>query len=109
MMYVKRIRLIFVKLGAGENVHGDSYPPEWQNFDIMHGQIWRLDSWVFDKYIDWLREDAHKVKNAERVVLFLHLLGCDTTGHTAKPHSRYIKSANLHFLYKSRMIFLIRL
>ncbi|XP_048261823.1 GPI ethanolamine phosphate transferase 1 isoform X3 [Bombus terrestris] len=81
--------------GAGENVHGDSYPPEWQNFDIMHGQIWRLDSWVFDKYIDWLREDAHKVKNAERVVLFLHLLGCDTTGHTAKPHSRkYVDNMN---------------
>lgn len=55
----------------------------------MHGKIWRLDSWVFDKYIEWLREDAHKIKNAERVILFLHLLGCDTTGHAVKPYSKY--------------------
>ncbi|KAK9294452.1 hypothetical protein QLX08_010915 [Tetragonisca angustula] len=81
--------------GARDNIHGDSYPAEWQNFDIMHGQIWRLDSWVFDKYINWLREDAHEYKNAERVILFLHLLGCDTTGHTAKPYSKeYVENMN---------------
>ncbi|KOC64725.1 GPI ethanolamine phosphate transferase 1 [Habropoda laboriosa] len=81
--------------GAMANIHGDSYPPEWQNFDIMHGQIWRLDSWVFDKYIDWLREEAYKFKNTDRVILFLHLLGCDTTGHTAKPYSReYVDNMN---------------
>ncbi|CAL7949608.1 unnamed protein product [Xylocopa violacea] len=85
---------IFTKDAKG-NVYGDSYPPEWQNFDIMHGQIWRLDSWVFDKYIDWLRGEAHKVKNTERIILFLHLLGCDTTGHTAKPYSReYVDNMN---------------
>ncbi|KZC06184.1 GPI ethanolamine phosphate transferase 1 [Dufourea novaeangliae] len=71
-----------------DNIRGDSYPPEWQDFDIMKGQIWRLDSWVFDKYLNWLREEAHKVKHSDRVILFLHLLGCDTTGHTAKPYSR---------------------
>ncbi|XP_054012026.1 GPI ethanolamine phosphate transferase 1 isoform X2 [Hylaeus anthracinus] len=85
---------IFTK-GAKRNIYGDSYPHEWQDFDIMRGQIWRLDSWVFDKYINWLREEAQKVKNVDRVILFLHLLGCDTTGHTAKPYSReYVDNMN---------------
>ncbi|CAK9808629.1 GPI ethanolamine phosphate transferase 1 [Anthophora plagiata] len=85
---------IFTK-GAKANIHGDSYPSDWQNFDITHGQIWRLDSWVFDKYIDWLREEAYKFKSTDRIILFLHLLGCDTTGHAAKPYSReYIDNMN---------------
>ncbi|XP_076656590.1 GPI ethanolamine phosphate transferase 1-like isoform X3 [Halictus rubicundus] len=78
---------IFTK-GAKENIRGESYPPEWQDFDIMKGQIWRLDAWVFDKYMEWLRGEADKVKHSDRIILFLHLLGCDTTGHAAKPHSR---------------------
>ncbi|XP_031825596.1 GPI ethanolamine phosphate transferase 1 isoform X2 [Nomia melanderi] len=78
---------IFTK-GAKKNIQGSSYPPEWQDFDIMEGQIWRLDSWVFDKYLTWLREEAYKVKHSDRIIFFLHLLGCDTIGHTAKPHSR---------------------
>lgn len=71
-------------------MYGETYPHEWQNFDIMQGQIWRLDSWVFDKYLNWLREEAHKVKDVEGIIFFLHLLGCDTTGHAAKPSSRYL-------------------
>lgn len=93
--------LQFLNTGAKQNIHGESYPAEWQNFDIMHGQIWRLDAWVFDKYIDWLREESWAIKNTERIVLFLHLLGCDTTGHAAKPYSRYWKFANLYLRYKS--------
>nr|XP_012139124.1 PREDICTED: GPI ethanolamine phosphate transferase 1 [Megachile rotundata] len=81
--------------GKKNNIHGDSYSPEWQDFDIMQGQIWRLDSWVFDKYINWLHEEAHKVKNTERIILFLHLLGCDTIGHASKPYSReYVENMN---------------
>nr|XP_034192608.1 GPI ethanolamine phosphate transferase 1 isoform X1 [Osmia lignaria]XP_034192609.1 GPI ethanolamine phosphate transferase 1 isoform X1 [Osmia lignaria]XP_034192610.1 GPI ethanolamine phosphate transferase 1 isoform X1 [Osmia lignaria] len=81
--------------GAKNNIHGDSYSPEWQDFDRMQGQIWRLDSWVFDKYINWLQEEAHRNKNAKRIILFLHLLGCDTTGHTSKPYSReYVDNMN---------------
>lgn len=82
------------KLGAKENIQGSSYPPEWQDFDIMEGQIWRLDSWVFDKYLTWLREEAPKVKDSDRIVFFLHLLGCDTIGHAAKPYSRYLNILN---------------
>ncbi|XP_026674612.1 GPI ethanolamine phosphate transferase 1 isoform X2 [Ceratina calcarata] len=86
---------IFTKGALLENIQGYSYPAEWQNFDIAHGQIWRLDSWVFDKYVDWLRAEAHKVKDTERIVLFLHLLGCDTTGHAAKPYSKeYVDNMN---------------
>lgn len=67
----------------------------------MRGQIWRLDSWVFDKYLNWLREEARKIKDADRIILFLHLLGCDTTGHAAKPYSRYLKAIDSVHRYKS--------
>ncbi|XP_061930993.1 GPI ethanolamine phosphate transferase 1 isoform X4 [Apis cerana] len=65
----------------------------WGSPDII--SIFTKDSWVFDKYIEWLREDAYKIKNAERIILFLHLLGCDTTGHAVKPYSKeYIANMN---------------
>ncbi|XP_076638024.1 GPI ethanolamine phosphate transferase 1 isoform X7 [Colletes latitarsis] len=86
---------MFTKVNAKGNIHGDSYPHEWQDFDIIQGKIWRLDSWVFEKYLTWLREEAEKMKNVERIIFFLHLLGCDTTGHTAKPYSReYVDNMN---------------
>lgn len=30
---------MFLHIGSKENIHGDSYPSEWQNFDIMYGQM----------------------------------------------------------------------
>ncbi|KAG7200113.1 hypothetical protein KM043_000557 [Ampulex compressa] len=77
------------------NVHGDSYPAEWQNFDTSSGQVLRLDSWVFDKYFNWLETEADKMKSMDGIIIYFHLLGCDTTGHSAKPHSKaYIENMN---------------
>lgn len=52
----------------------------------------RLDSWVFDAYSEWLQSPvAETMKNQNGIILFFHLLGCDTLGHAKKPHSRYLK------------------
>ncbi|XP_043254750.1 GPI ethanolamine phosphate transferase 1-like isoform X2 [Colletes gigas] len=65
----------------------------WGSPDII--PMFTKDSWVFEKYLTWLREDAPNMKNVERIIFFLHLLGCDTTGHTAKPYSReYVDNMN---------------
>ncbi|CAG5106878.1 Similar to PIGN: GPI ethanolamine phosphate transferase 1 (Homo sapiens) [Cotesia congregata] len=71
------------------NVRGDSYPAEWQDFDKASNSPITLDSWVFKKYFEWLDRDAIKIKSRKGVLLFFHLLGCDTAGHASKPHSKY--------------------
>lgn len=51
----------------------------------------RLDDWVFDQYWHWLANDAPIHKTEDKLVLYFHLLGCDTIGHAAKPQSKYVK------------------
>lgn len=48
-----------------------------------------LDKWVFDRVKRFLKDPdtVEKLKNQEKLVLFLHLLGMDTSGHIHKPHS----------------------
>ncbi|XP_071558894.1 GPI ethanolamine phosphate transferase 1 [Temnothorax nylanderi] len=86
---------IFTK-GSTQNVHGRSYPSAWQDFDANSNQTTRLDSWVFDAYLEWLQSSvAETVKNQNGIILFFHLLGCDTLGHAKKPHSReYTENMN---------------
>ncbi|XP_012273342.1 GPI ethanolamine phosphate transferase 1 isoform X2 [Orussus abietinus] len=74
-------------------VHGESYSPDWQDFGARSGSNIRLDSWVFDKFFQWLGEKAENVKNHNEIIIFFHLLGCDTTGHANKPYSKeYIEN-----------------
>ncbi|KAL0130778.1 hypothetical protein PUN28_002415 [Cardiocondyla obscurior] len=83
--------------GNKQNVYGQSYPSTWQDFDAnLSNQTTRLDSWVFDAYSEWLQSSsAEKVKNQNGIILFFHLLGCDTLGHAKKPHSReYVENMN---------------
>ncbi|KAI4483722.1 hypothetical protein M0804_007982 [Polistes exclamans] len=76
-----------------ETIHGESYPSEWQDFDGLQNNMLRLDSWVFDKYLDWLDKKSHAAKHMDGIIFFLHLLGCDTIGHSYKPQSRkYIEN-----------------
>lgn len=80
-------------LGSKQNVHGKSYPSTWQDFDAnLNNQTARLDSWVFNAYLEWLQSStAEAVRTQDRIILFFHLLGCDTLGHSKKPYSRYSK------------------
>ncbi|KYM81808.1 GPI ethanolamine phosphate transferase 1 [Atta colombica] len=87
---------LFTK-GSKHNVYGQSYPSAWQDFDTkLSNQTRRLDSWVFDAYLKWLQSSvAETVINQNRIILFFHLLGCDTLGHTKKPNSReYVDNMN---------------
>lgn len=86
---------IFTK-GSKRNVHGQSYPSTWQDFDANSNETRRLDSWVFDSYFKWLQSStAEAVRSQNGIILFFHLLGCDTLGHAKKPHSReYVENMN---------------
>lgn len=48
----------------------------------------RLDDWVFHEYSKWLANEAPVYKTDDKIVFYFHLLGCDTTGHAAKPQSK---------------------
>ncbi|XP_046492367.1 GPI ethanolamine phosphate transferase 1 isoform X1 [Neodiprion pinetum] len=78
---------MFVK-GSGDKVQGKSYPANWQDFDGNSEGIIRLDSWVFKEVYQWLTDNEPETKYLDRIILFLHLLGCDTAGHANKPYSR---------------------
>ncbi|KAL6264062.1 hypothetical protein P5V15_004141 [Pogonomyrmex californicus] len=86
---------LFTK-GSKQNVHGQSYPATWQDFDANLGnQTTRLDSWVFDAYLEWLQSSSEAVRNQNGIIFFFHLLACDTLGHAKKPHSReYVENMN---------------
>ncbi|CAA7397835.1 unnamed protein product [Spirodela intermedia] len=66
-----------------------SYPPEFEDFA---SDASFLDQWSFDQFHDLLHRSHNdsKLKQLlmqERIVVFLHLLGCDTNGHAHRPHS----------------------
>lgn len=46
-----------------------------------------LDTWVFDKTVEFLHRERDQLKRQKRQIYFLHLLGLDTAGHVHKPNS----------------------
>lgn len=58
-----------------------------------------LDKWVFDRVKKFLSEtnQIEELKQRDQVVMFLHLLGMDTSGHIHKPHSERF-TENLRFV-----------
>ncbi|XP_014480211.1 PREDICTED: GPI ethanolamine phosphate transferase 1 isoform X2 [Dinoponera quadriceps] len=83
--------------GSKQNVHGKTYPSAWQDFDAnLSNQTIRLDSWVFDAYLEWLYSTvADLARDQNGIIFFFHLLGCDTLGHAKKPYSReYTENMN---------------
>jgi len=61
--------------------------------DFSHHDLSQLDSWVFDRVEKFFEKaatdsDLQLKLRDDKIVLFLHLLGCDTNGHSNKPHSR---------------------
>lgn len=66
-----------------------SYPHEFEDFATDASF---LDQWSFDQFYSLLNRsyDDNKLRELllqDNVVIFLHLLGCDTNGHAHKPYS----------------------
>ena len=81
---------MFNKDGAKENINIHTYGAELEDFSSKDSSY--LDTWVFQK----VEEFFHKAKADADIqvrlrqkgnLFFLHLLGCDTNGHTNKPES----------------------
>ncbi len=83
---------MFARGSWNHQVEADMYEPSLETF-FSNSDISRLDSWVFDKvdrFFARANEDADLKRDlrGDKIVLFLHLLGLDTNGHTNKPNSK---------------------
>lgn len=65
------------------NVELDSYDAASEDFSGKTNTS-LLDTWVFDRVQTFL---THDIKDEEKTVYFLHLLGLDTAGHIHKPNT----------------------
>ena len=77
--------------------HMKTYDAEFENF-ASHSDPSDTDSWVFDEVDDFFEralrgedQDLRLKLRQDKIILFLHLLGLDTNGHTRKPHSIALK------------------
>ncbi|URE33789.1 Phosphatidylinositolglycan class N (PIG-N) [Musa troglodytarum] len=66
-----------------------TYPHEYEDFA---SDASFLDQWSFDQFHSLLNRsrDDHKLRQMllqDKLVIFLHLLGCDTNGHAHRPYS----------------------
>ncbi|CAJ1782183.1 unnamed protein product [Sphenostylis stenocarpa] len=95
--------------GALQHSTWDTYPHEFEDFAtglassssqfefllvllILHADASFLDMWSLDKFESLLnrsREDPKlkELLQQDNLVVFLHLLGCDSNGHAHKPYS----------------------
>lgn len=82
------IMSVFKKTSANDqtHIHTFAYDPADEDFSGRSSTV-RLDSWVFDRFAQFLRTE-HARLDGDGVVFFLHLLGLDTAGHVHKPNSR---------------------
>lgn len=81
---------MFSKGASPGRVKIDTYESKDEVFSTS-AQTYLLDKWVFDRVRNFLgpenSEEIQKLKQKHGVVLFLHLLGMDTSGHIHKPNS----------------------
>ncbi|KAH7279795.1 hypothetical protein KP509_37G037300 [Ceratopteris richardii] len=71
------------------NSHWKSYPHEYEDFATDASF---LDEWSFEQLRDFLNRsktdtNLEKIFDGDQLVIFLHLLGCDTNGHAHRPFS----------------------
>jgi phosphatidylinositol glycan class N len=70
--------------GSGKaRIHAEVYSSDWQDFLASNSSI--LDTWVLDRFKILLR--LRRVPTRDKVLIFLHMLGIDNTGHATKPRS----------------------
>ncbi|GFO46741.1 GPI ethanolamine phosphate transferase 1 [Plakobranchus ocellatus] len=82
---------MFAKGATGDHVTTNCYPANLEDF--AGSDMTLLDTWVFDMVKEFLAEASKNQTldvslRQEKIVMFLHLLGIDTHGHSNKPHSR---------------------
>ncbi|ESW12923.1 hypothetical protein PHAVU_008G153100 [Phaseolus vulgaris] len=74
---------------ALEHSTWDTYPHEFEDFatDASFLDMWSLDK--FQSLLNRSREDPKlkELLQQDKLVVFLHLLGCDSNGHAHKPYS----------------------
>lgn len=80
---------IFTKGLTDDHIVVNDFDPYDQSFSTDKNTT-HLDSWVFDKVKEFLHSAKHddaltEKLHKKKIVLFLHLLGTDTSGHTHKP------------------------
>ncbi|KAH0836980.1 hypothetical protein AYO21_01716 [Fonsecaea monophora] len=71
-------------------VDADHYAAEFEDYSQ---DATALDTWVFDKVKDLFKSASTNATldamlREDKLVLFLHLLGLDTTGHSYRPYSK---------------------
>ncbi|XP_055594011.1 GPI ethanolamine phosphate transferase 1 [Uranotaenia lowii] len=79
---------IFSNKNTPSHIYADFYPAEDEQFSQTSNTS-VLDIWVFDKVKQFLKMSKNRetLQTNKKVVLFLHLLGLDTSGHVHKPYS----------------------
>ena len=81
---------MFKEGAVSGRVDADHYPPE---FEDGTADSTMLDIWVFDKVKAMFQEartntTLNEMLRQDKIVLFLHLLGLDSTGHSYRPYSK---------------------
>ncbi|XP_024401012.1 uncharacterized protein [Physcomitrium patens] len=80
------------------HTYTDSYSTEFEDFATDASF---LDEWAFDRLERFLKESQSDPKiqkdiKDDGLIIFLHLLGCDTNGHAHRPYSDiYLNNINL--------------
>ena len=77
---------MFAQSAWNGQVRTKTYDSSMEKF-FANQDISQLDTWVFDHVQDFLRQPNEELKRSSGVILFLHLLGLDTNGHSNKPNS----------------------
>lgn len=80
---------IFTKGLTDDHIVINEFDPYDQSFSTDKNTT-HLDSWVFDEVKKFFKSAKHdnllnSKLHKKKIVLFLHLLGTDTSGHTHKP------------------------
>ncbi|XP_065321681.1 GPI ethanolamine phosphate transferase 1-like [Gordionus sp. m RMFG-2023] len=99
---------IINKHTSNHNSETFSYQSSFQDFSMSDSYY--LDQWVFDKVKYFLEIEVHKNQtlnmslNNDHIIMFLHLLGMDMSGHINKPRSKTMGD-RVNFTYSSGEIF----
>ncbi|CAH0405346.1 unnamed protein product [Chilo suppressalis] len=80
---------IFTKSGQESNIFSKKFYPYDQTFSTDKNTTLQ-DAWVFDNVKEFFENAKSDLRVSEilhvpKIILFLHLLGTDTSGHTHKP------------------------